>query len=331
LKPFDRLTPIGRARRLRLLGIEALKQFDLPIKSVRALDTSFNAVFKVDTHDNRRFALRVTAPIAGHTEANIRAELAWLAALAEQTDIPVATPLTSKKGGKMVMAQIDGVPEPRACALFKWIPGRDLAEVRTPKNMEEWGHLMARLHRHGASFELPADANAPLNDKVFHWPEPVVMFDPKMKELFSPEGTDRFLRAIDWIEGIIARLKTTHPMHLTHGDLHHWNVRVSRGQLVAIDFEDLLMGWPAQDIGTALLPLYDCPDFDQLLAFFRAGYERCSPWPDAEGDQVNAFIAARGIELINLTLQDGRPLEDDDVVERVRRHASRLEILLPGA
>ena len=41
-------------------------------------------------------------------------------------------------------------------------------------------------------------------------------------------------------------------MRILHNDLHQWNVRIYRGRLSPIDFEDLMWGWPVQDIATTL-------------------------------------------------------------------------------
>ena len=60
-------------------------------------------------------------------------------------------------------------------------------------------------------------------------------------------------KAIAWTQEAITRLQASgEPLRLLHGDLHPWNVRSYRGVLSPIDFEDLMLGWPVQDIATTL-------------------------------------------------------------------------------
>ena len=50
------------------------------------------------------------------------------------------------------------------------------------------------------------------------------------------------------------------------------------------DFEDMVCGWPVQDIGTALYYLWSRDDFYQMWDAFRTGYSTVVPWPDRGGE-----------------------------------------------
>ena len=108
-------------------------------------------------------------------------------------------------------------------------------------------------------------------------------------------------------------------MRLLHGDFHVWNVLVHRGQLAAIDFEDLMWGWPIQDIGTAFYYLFHRPDFAAVRDGFRRGYEQVSPWPEAEPGDLETFIAGRALVLANDVLQMAPETLADLDVPRVLR------------
>ena len=141
-----------------------------------------------------------------------------------------------------------------------------------------------------------------------------------------------FRRAAERVEAAIARLHATGPMRLLHGDLHVWNVLVHRGQLAAIDFEDLMWGWPIQDIGTALYYLYHRPDFAAVRSTASAG--ATSEWP--RGRRPNpatwsTFIAGRALVLANDVLQmPPQTLGDLDVPEFFARAERRLRAILDG-
>ena len=73
----------------------------------------------------------------------------------------------------------------------------------------------------------------------------------------------------------------------------------SRGRLTALDFEDVMWGWPIQDLGTTMYYLHLREDYEPLLAAFRLGYEEVRPWPDRTGSDLATFIAGRALVLGN--------------------------------
>ena len=117
------------------------------------------------------------------------------------------------------------------------------------------------------------------------------------------------------------------PLRLIHGDLHQWNVRCSRGVLSPIDFEDLMLGWPVQDIATTLYYLQDEPGYPAMRAAFEQGYRRISPWPERYCGEIDAFIAGRGIGLLNFILNTGELLEVD-LQDFAQRLENRLQALM---
>ena len=146
--------------------------------------------------------------------------------------------------------------------------------------------------------------------------------------LLPPSRLAVFRRAAERVEAALACLRATGPMRLLHGDLHVWNVLVHRGQLAAIDFEDLMWGWPIQDIATALYYLHHRPDFPGVVAV-PPGYERVSPWPETEPGELGTFIAGRALVLANDVLQmPPQTLGGLDVPEFFARAERRLRAIL---
>lgn len=113
------------------------------------------------------------------------------------------------------------------------------------------------------------------------------------------------------------------PMRIIHGDLHQWNVRNKRGVLSPIDFEDLMLGWPVQDIATTLY-YFDSKDFARLRNAFQEGYTRHSPWPEQLAGEIDSFIAARGLGLANFILNDPNPAWREQAGEFIERVEKRL-------
>ena len=136
-------------------------------------------------------------------------------------------------------------------AVFSWVPGTDLAEHLSPANLYKMGELMARLHQHALTYRPPAGLELLHYARVFPFPEPVILFEPCFAHLFPPERQAVFKQAIHWAQTAIDRLQATgEPMRILHNDLHQWNVRIWRGRLSPIDFEDLMWGWPTSSSTT---------------------------------------------------------------------------------
>lgn len=328
MKPFQTLTQRGRARRLRQLALHALELYDLDVARLCLVTNDMNGIFRVETHLGEKWILRVTLPEGGHTRDHVTAEMDWLSALARDTDLSVPHPLPARDGGLLVEAGAVGVPEPRLCEIFSWVPGTDLANRLTPANMARLGTLSARLHEHARNFILQRECEILHFDRVFPFPEPVVLFEARFEGLFTPIQRRLFQQAVDWAQAAIDHLKASgEPMRLIHGDLHQWNVRIAHGVLSPIDFEDLMWGWPVQDIATTLYYSQDEPDYAQLRAAFERGYRRVSPWPERSSGEIDAFIAARALGMLNFVLQNHELLEMDPI-EFGLRTENRLRALI---
>jgi Ser/Thr protein kinase RdoA (MazF antagonist) len=116
-------------------------------------------------------------------------------------------------------------------------------------------------------------------------------------------------------------------MRILHNDLHQWNVRIWRGRLSPIDFEDLMWGWPVQDIATTLY--YHLNDsFSAMRDAFQEGYTRVSPWPERYPGEVGAFLAAQGMMLANFILEDPNPAWKIQAPEFIARIETRLRGLM---
>jgi Ser/Thr protein kinase RdoA (MazF antagonist) len=169
------------------------------------------------------------------------------------------------------------------------------------------GELMSQLHIHALNYRPRAGLSVLRFDRVFPFPEPVVLFDEQYSTFLPPARRSIYEKVVGWVQESIDRLKTSlEPMRLIHGDLHQWNVRVTRGKLSPIDFEDLMLGWPVQDIATTLY-YFPEKDYSSLRSAFQEGYTRHCPWPERWPGEIDSFIAARGIGSANFILNDPNP------------------------
>jgi Ser/Thr protein kinase RdoA (MazF antagonist) len=300
----------------------------LDVARLRLVTNDMNGIFRIDTRDGRKFILRVTLPEGGHTRDHVAAEMDWLAALARDTNLSVPRPLPARDGSLVVEAAASGVPEARLCEIFSWVNGKDLAENISEVSMSKLGELMAGLHLHALTYHPPSKLSLLRFDRVFPFPEPVVLFEEQFSPLFPAERRVVYEKAIAWAQDSIDGLKASgEPMRILHNDLHQWNVRNARGVLSPIDFEDLMLGWPVQDIATTLY-YFDAETYEALRGAFEEGYTRHSPWPERRAGEIDSFIAARGLGLANFILNDPNPAWKEQAGEFIEHVEKRLRGLM---
>ncbi|MER3442585.1 MAG: hypothetical protein C4333_00045 [Meiothermus sp.] len=119
---FAQLSHRAQVLRLRWLARAALEHYDLEVRRLALLRHSYNTIFRVWAADGQRYVLRVNLPGVRRLE-QIRAEMAWLAALRRNTGLQVPRPMPNRSGELVTTAHAPGVPEPRHCALFGWLSG----------------------------------------------------------------------------------------------------------------------------------------------------------------------------------------------------------------
>ena len=331
MRPFSDLTRRGRARRLRPVARRALEERGLGDCSLSLLGDDTNTLFRARAADGAAFVVRIGqyGPIA-HSPAEAAAETAWLAAL-RAAGLIVPDPVPDRRGRLLSSLSAPGVEGERVVVVFRWLPGSLLQGHLTPANVAAYGRLAARLHLHAAGFRPPGDPPLPRYDRLFPFRQPEVLFTPEPNPLLPPERREMFRRGAERVERAIGRLRRAAPMRLLHGDFHAWNVLVHRGQLAAIDFEDLMWGWPIQDIATALYYLHHRPDFAGIRDGFRRGYEEVASWPEAEPGELETFIAGRALVLANdVLVMKADQTAGLDIPEFFARAERRLRAILDG-
>jgi len=337
LKPFHELTHRGQARRLRPHAARLLDSFGISPARLRQLTAATNVVFRVDCADGRRLVLRMTSPKSAHSAENVRSEIAWIRALARESEIGVPEPIPAPDGEYVRTLQAPDIPGAWHCALFMWVPGAMLDERLTLENVSRHGRLAATLHEHGRTFAPPEGFRIrryrslfPYADPSVPNPEPIVLFDRCPPELMPPARLAVFREAHDRIQAEIDRLFEEAPPQVIHNDLHAWNVKVCRRRLYALDFEDLLLGHPAQDLATTLYYYHYRENYEGILDAFRAGYETVRAWPEQRAGQLEALIAGRGILLANFVVASPDAEERAIAPEYLRRIEERLRAFLAG-
>ena len=288
------------ARRLQPLAERVLRRYPFLTREVEHLATHSNVMYRVVTQSGEQLVLRVGTPHA-NTRANIDFEVAWLDAIARDTDLNVVAPLRTAGGALIVDEHDPDLGEERPCVLFTWVPGAPLGEGAGTFGYRLLGQMSASLQRHGRTWAPPSDEMRRW-DRVFYYDAeraPVVIDDPLYGHLFDAPRRKTLHTASELATTVLEETWAAGAPQVVHGDLHEWNVHLSGSRLHAFDFEDVMMAMPAQDAAICLFHTRGHRRRDEIRAAFRTGFEDVAPWPIADDRQLDGIHAARQILLMN--------------------------------
>jgi Ser/Thr protein kinase RdoA (MazF antagonist) len=284
----------------RKVALEALRSYDVTPQRVRLAAESFNSIFRVTTA-SAVYALRVGSTWQIHPRQTAAVEATWHRRLRQQG---VRVPgVLANVDGEATTLVTDGQGLPRTCVLFDWVAGRPLRTCMTMGRAAALGQLSARLHQDAAAWSPQGAGDVLRADRVLYWQAPERLAVAGQRFGYGTLFTDAAARAqpvLDWLWR-----NPPHRPHLVHGDLTPPNVIVSaRSGLVPIDFQDMVLGFDVQDVSFTIAALRRWPDGDRLAGAFRSGYGERRPWPDVSPALLEALIAARGLHLMNLMMNN---------------------------
>jgi len=332
---FDSLTYRSQLYRLRQLARSVLSYYHLQDAQLVLLQYEDNAVYCVTARSGKQFVLRVSAA-EGYGAAEQNSEALWLTSLRQQTDLYVPEPVITTDGRLVVTMHMDGIPEPRHCVLFRWLPGKPPKSGISLAVMERVGAFTARLHNHAAQFVPPpgfvrqrwnwshfsAVSSILDPDSVGAWACPaLVNIDIWNLGGASPRpygnlpqdwGTDA--QALLSAVGQQARETLTEigmdesAWGLIHADLHRDNILIKRGQVGVIDFDDCGWGYYLFDVASVLDSFSrrvatDTRHYHLLKQAYLTGYDRIRPLPANVGNYLRTFKALRDLVTLNFILR----------------------------
>lgn len=239
--------------------------------SLRLIRDRENAVFEA-VFPAGRAALRLHR-VGYQTEAAIRSELWWCAALADR-DVPVPRPIPAQDG-----ALLHRLSSGRLASVIGWIDGSPLGEAGVPlaepkgdlvARFHAIGDLVAQLHDATDALTLPDWFNRPRWDVAGltgeapvwgrFWDHPDLTGDEREALLLARAHVAQTLTAKGGDFGLI------------HADVLRENVLFAPGGAHLIDFDDAGFGYRAFDLGTVLSQTLTEPDLPDLARALVAGY-----------------------------------------------------------
>lgn len=267
---------------------KALRQWGMTGARYKLAASRENAVYEVS--DARgRFALRLHRQ-GYRSDAELRSELAWMAAVAEGG---LSVPSPARAVGGEYLAHIDGMQ----VDVLTWLKGQTLDDALANAEQEDrrslffaLGREMARLHQVSDAWSPPRFfdrahwdrdgllGQAPLWDRFWENPE-LAASDRDLSERFRRAASDR-----------LEEIGPTLDYGLVHADLVPGNVLVDSNALRLIDFDDGGFGYRLFDVATALLKHMSMADYPRFQNGLIEGYHSIRPLDVAE---LGLFLALR--------------------------------------
>ena len=318
-----------RTRRLGRLARRALAAYDLDVARLSKLAVSQNWIFRVDARDGRRFVVRVNRP-GMRTPLDIASEMAWLDALARDTDLVVPVPLADRAGG-WVQQEEDDEGTAHAVSVFSWVDGSTVGDSVRPKTAWAMGEALGRLQDHADTFRPPTPFTDSVLSSVWTFGRRPSVLDPGAPpHAWFPRGRVALIertavRAQAAIDALVAQRSQLRFLHI---DLHMGNVRRLPGKdarLALLDFDDSRWAHPVQDAAIALYYLWVREGGAALWDAWCEGYASVRGDVPADRATLETLVAGRQLDLLSFVME-ARLLADhalpgwlDRVEERLRR------------
>jgi Ser/Thr protein kinase RdoA (MazF antagonist) len=292
---------------MRQLAIAALNEYGLEKARLKFYMQAVNTLNRV--HDNHlestqanddlyepgQYLLRIYQPGWQADEA-IRLELAWLAAMRSQADLPGPEPIPRLDGGLITHLSTPGSPQIHNCSLTRWVKGRLLPDRGRPEHYRAQGKLMARMHNFTQGWQLPSEHTK----RSYDWNglfmnDPEVGLPPgKSWEYLPPTWVEPFQSVTQQFRQLMESWGTGSEVYgLIHADMGlDSNVLFWRGQPRPIDFDGSGFGYWMYDLAVALAHCIGTPDYPGFRDALFEGYAEHRQVPEAQLDQLDPFTAA---------------------------------------
>ena len=285
---FKEANKEGQLAHLNTLARNALAHYGMADANLSLLNYTNNAVYEVngDVHA----VLRVHRP-DNRTQAGINAELAWLSAIHEATDLIVPQPLAPLYEGAL------GDDLKSAVVLFGWIDGQSIKPLDlTLAQARQIGSFAAHLHTFSERYTPENEVDRPQLDWEGLFGNRSPYQSDTENELFSTEQRQIMQEVAQRTQAVMQMIgKDAHHYGMIHADLIAKNLLFNGGQSAAIDFDDCGFGYYLYDLAPFLWGAHYEPVYREQRTALWEGYTEIRPQPPAFEAYVEAFVAARHV------------------------------------
>lgn len=264
--------------------------------TLRMINLSENATFLVEEGE-RRAILRVHR-VGYHARSDIESELAWLAALGEESGVVTSEVVPATDGALVVTVDADDVE--RHAVLFHLVPGIEPDDVALgTSDFETLGAITARMHEHARGWTPPAGFHR------FSWDWDHTLGDePRWGRWqdgigVGPAEEAALGAAVEVVrERLAAYGVGSDRFGLVHADLRLANLLVEGDLVTVIDFDDCGLSWFMYDFGTAVSFIEHDPRLPQWQAAWLRGYRSVTELSAEHEAMLATFVMLRRLLLV---------------------------------
>jgi Ser/Thr protein kinase RdoA (MazF antagonist) len=294
--PLDAQLPL-----LLELAEAATALYPLPERlSVKLINLSENATYKVEAPDGSRWALRIHRD-GYHSKTAIASELAWLMDLRNTGVVTTPHPIKGRDGEIIQQLGHKRMSQPRNIVLFDWETGSEPGigeDLSAP--FEVLGEVTARMHLHAKQWKRPDwftrhtwDFATSLGDQRPHWGRwrDGIGVDAEREKLFG--------RAVALIGRRLESYgKGPERFGLIHCDLRLANLLIDAMAVKVIDFDDCGFGWYMYDAATPVSFYEHEPQVPALIESWKTGYRRVIELSRQDEAEIPTFVMLRRVLLV---------------------------------
>ena len=264
---------------------------------LRLLSLSENATYLVD--DAEPIVLRVHRADY-HSLQGIRSELAWMAALREQTDVVTPQLIPAQNGDEVVTAVRNG--HPLNVDAVTYISGCTAEERPESVGFDQLGRITADMHDHVQGWDAPGYFTR------FSW-DAETMIGPQgrwgnWRDAPGLTETDEAVveRAATELQRRLAEFGSAPDRFgLIHADLRMANLmidpEIQSGPITVIDFDDCGWSWYLADLGAVVSFIEDTPAAEAMIAGWLAGYREKRDLSEEHLAMIPTFVLLRRLQL----------------------------------
>jgi Ser/Thr protein kinase RdoA (MazF antagonist) len=264
---------------------------------LRLLSLSENATYLVDVVDP--IVLRVHRADY-HSLQAIRSELAWMAALREQTGVVTPRLIPALDGSEVVTVVCN--EQPLNVDAVTFVAGCTAEERPEAVGFDQLGRITAAMHDHVEGWQAPDYFTR------FSW-DADTMIGPagrwgnwRHAPGLTESGEAAIERAVTELQRRLADFGSAPDRFgLIHADLRMANLmidpEVSAGPITVIDFDDCGWSWYLADLGAVVSFIEDTPAAEAMIAGWLAGYRESRELPAEHLDMISSFVMLRRLQL----------------------------------
>ena len=298
---FEKLTHEQQLPTLLELANAATALYALPIGvTVKLINLSENATYKVEAPGGQRWALRIHRD-GYHSKTAIASELGWLMDLRNKGVVTTPAPVKGRDGEIIQQIGHTRMPGPRNIVLFDWEAGVEPGigqDLSGP--FEVLGEVTARMHLHARQWKRPPefsrltwDFETSLGEANPHW--------GRWRDGMGVDAEKQILfgRTVDVIgKRLSAYGKSPDRFGLIHCDLRLANLMMDGKNVKVIDFDDCGFGWYMYDAATPVSFYEHEPQVPKLIESWKTGYRRVLALSKEDEAEIPTFVMLRRLLLV---------------------------------